>query len=479
MVSEGFRRQLRREADRWQTEGLISPDQYQQLAQRYQFHALEFAARDRFVMILIGLGCLLLGLGGITFVAANWQGMSRLARVLLLVTVFVAVNAAGFYFWRRSSSRFSRLGHGLLLLGALLLGANMALMSQMFHLGGSISGLFIAWAVGVMAMAYSLRLTSLGVLSILLMGWGYWRGRFDGGALEEGTWLQWAILLMPLVAGVLFLPLAYSCRSRVLFGGTAIAVTTATVGTLLPALNSWGWTMAIVYTLPAALLWSYDDFFWQAFWRRQSPPADVPRRFQPIARQFAVIALAGVVYWGSFHGIWRYLGSDSEWALALLLEPEFKVSLLGIAVLLAVTVMQWVYLGRFAYFSRSRSIAAATPVMLGFLLVVALVSIVHLDWMPIPDLATFLFNVLLFLLGVGLVREGLAQTQRSTFWLGIVLLTLQILSRTLEYDTALVLKSLVFVLCGVGVIAAGLWFERYVQRFSAPAPYSSLPEETP
>jgi uncharacterized membrane protein len=79
-------------------------------------------------------------------------------------------------------------------------------------------------------------------------------------------------------------------------------------------------------------------------------------------------------------------------------------------------------------------------------------------------MAVLIFNLLLFLLAVGLIREGLAQSQRRFFWGGMVLLTLQIFSRMLEYNTDLLFKSLVLFLCGLGVIAAGLRFERYVSR---------------
>jgi len=64
---------------------------------------------------------------------------------------------------------------------------------------------------------------------------------------------------------------------------------------------------------------------------------------------------------------------------------------------------------------------------------------------------------------VGLIREGLSQGQRRLFWGGMVLLTLQIFSRMLEYNTDLLFKSFVLLLCGLGVITAGLWFERYVR----------------
>jgi uncharacterized membrane protein len=68
----------------------------------------------------------------------------------------------------------------------------------------------------------------------------------------------------------------------------------------------------------------------------------------------------------------------------------------------------------------------------------------------------------MFLLATGLIRIGLAQTQRFAFWGGMILLVSQIMSRTFEYDTELILKAFVFTLCGVGVILAGLWFERHL-----------------
>ena len=74
--------------------------------------------------------------------------------------------------------------------------------------------------------------------------------------------------------------------------------------------------------------------------------------------------------------------------------------------------------------------------------------------------AISLFNLILALLACGMIRQGLESNQRRAFWGGMILLTLQIITRMLEYETALLLKSLVFVLCGVAVIGAGLWFER-------------------
>jgi Predicted membrane protein len=96
MISDKFRRELREQAKLWEAEGLIDTSFYQQLSERYQFNTLETASRNRFLSILMSLGGILLGIGVITFVAANWQVWSREVRVAMLLSLFVAVNAAGF-----------------------------------------------------------------------------------------------------------------------------------------------------------------------------------------------------------------------------------------------------------------------------------------------------------------------------------------------------------------------------------------------
>ncbi|MEK0192367.1 MAG: DUF2157 domain-containing protein [Oscillatoriales cyanobacterium] len=459
MISDQFRRELRSQAKLWQAEGLIDTSLYQQLADRYQFHTLESASRNRFLGILISLGSILLALGVITFVAANWQVWSREARVVLLLSLFVAVNAAGFYLWRIPPSRSKNsnpnlrlikgrnqlLGEGLLLLGSLILGANMALMAQMFHIGGSAYGLFLAWGIGVLGMAYSLRLTSLGVLSALLVGLGYWLAVLDWSSKVEFSWLALLVRQMPIAASIMFIPLAYWCRSRAIFCLGAIVLIFSLQASIVQGLNpSWG--AAIFCALPPALLWGYDDAMW--------PNID-SRLFQPTTRSLALIFLAGLFYFFSFHWLWQDSPAPSQISL------DWSV-LTNVVFLGALTVFEWLHLGRLELRRpKQKGLDLTTGAIAIAIVISALIPFYHLNVSPLPQLATFLFNVLLFLLAVGLIREGLALGNRRSFWGGMVLITLQIISRLFEYNTELLLKSFVFVLCGIGVIAAGLWFERH------------------
>ncbi|WP_445173884.1 DUF2157 domain-containing protein [Microcoleus sp.] len=461
MISDKFRRQLREEAKLWQAEGLIETSFYQQLSERYQFNTLETASRNRFLTILMSLGGILLGIGVITFVAANWQVWSREVRVAMLLSLFVAVNAAGFYLWRIPPSRSKNshpnmpatkgrnklLGEGLLLLGALILGANMALMAQMFHIGGSSYGLYLAWGIGVLGMAYSLRLTSLGVLSALLIGLGYWLAVLDWSSQVEFSWLEVLVRQMPIAASIMFVPLAYWCRSRAIFAIGAIVLIFSLQASIVQGLNETS-AAAIFCALPPALLWGYDD----AIWRKVHS-----RLFQPIARSLALLFLAGLFYVLSFHW-WQDVPNPAP------TEPDWLL-LANVAVLGGFTVFEWLRLGRLELRRPKQKAVDLSTGAIGILIVAsALIPLFHLNFTPIPELATFLFNVLSFLLAVGLIRDGLALGNRPIFWGGMVLITLQIISRVFEYNTELLFKSFVFVLCGIGVIAAGLWFERHFAK---------------
>ena len=459
MLSDKFRHQLRQEAEQWRREGLIDTSVYEQLGDRYQFNDLEAAASNRFALILLGLGSVLLGLGIITFVAANWQEWSRELKVTLLLSGFIGINTMGFYLWRHPTERWQRgLGQALLLLGALTLGANMALMSQMFHQSGPIYQLYLVWGLGALAMAYSLRMTLLGILAVFLVGLGYLRylwGQPESVTIGGFSWLQLVVQHMPVLAALMFIPLAYWCRSRWIFRLGAIAVIFSLEANLIK-LNLFGsspWIAAIACGLPPALLWAYND----SLWRRQPPSVEL---FSGIARTLALTFLSLLFYLLSFYGFWNAsLVQSSEDASLKLLPPLIDILLLG-----GWTLWEWLRL--------LRRVDRTTYLVASMIVISAIVPFWHLSISSRAMLLTIngwaivaisIFNLLLFLLAVGLIREGLAQGQRRLFWGGMVLLTLQIFSRMLEYDTDLLFKSLVLFLCGFGVIAAGLWFERYLR----------------
>lgn len=472
MASDAFRRKLQEEVDRWREEGLISDEQFLQLAQRYHFEDLETAARDRFIMILLGLGSLLVGIGAITFVAANWQALSQTVKAGALFIAMLISDLSGFVLINRIApiNRWRRLGHALLLLGALLLGANLALMGQIVHSSGTRYELCAAWALGVLAMAYGSSLAYLGMLALLLLGIGYWSALWDTVWLRSALLGVWTLQLMPLIVAAVFLPLAYRCRSKWLFALTAIATTSSLlvlivdIGRALPS-----WAEAFILILPYGLLWAYDDTLWTVMGKviqRQthglsslmSSHSNHP--FQPIARGLMLLGLS-LLYWIlSFQDFWlnsiqrRFPDGSWQWQGTWLV-------ILTLLLFSSWTAISWVYLG----WRRERPwrLDTLSMIVLLFLLITAGLFFWAFVAGPIPIVATTAFNILLALTSLGMMREGLGAGNRIPFWWGLVMLTLQILSRVLEYETGLLTKSLVFIVCGVGVILVGLWFERHVR----------------
>lgn len=472
MASEQFRRQLRTESEQWRQEGLISAELQGQLAQRYQFASLEQEASRQFLNILLGLGSILLGLGAITFVAANWQGMAPWFKALVLLGSLVGVNGIGFWLWNSPNAQSrQRWGHALLLLGMLLLGANLGLLPQIFHQSGPVYVLFLLWGVCVALMAAGLRLTSLALSALILLmigyvsygfgDFGFWRS-----AGPQGFW-EYVIVYMPLVILGVFLPLAYGCRSRWVFGLGAIALAWTLSSNLAfhsGATPAW-LKLALALFLPPALLWSYDARQWRWAGARQPEPArPLPQAvaFRTIARALALFGLGLSLYFLSFRGIWReswdslvaFNGNQAPWIVLfddLLLLVLAKLGWVGL-------LKQWPGFNQF-------QLRALNSGFVALLIVGPVALILGTAWGGgLPIFAPFAINLALALMAIGLVRDGLALGLRSCFWAGMVLLVLEIITRMFEYNTGLMLKAFVFMLCGVAVLVAGIWFEKKSQR---------------
>ena len=492
MASDKFRQELREESRLWRKEGLITPDLEALLSQRYGFDQLDKEASSQFLNILLGLGGILLGLGAITFVAANWQGMSPLVKVLLLMGSLIGVNVAGFSLWNNGVSLSKqRWGHALLLLGVLLLGANIGLLPQIFHQSGPIYGLYLVWGLGVLVMAAGLRLGSLAVASLILLTVGFFA--FDGyGLADKGGTLglgEAAMVFFPLILVFWFLPLAHWCRSRWLFALSAIALSLSIFTNVIPRgsqLPPW-LALPIGFFLPAALLWAYDAQAWRFSLKSVASPvlastsasasaaapsattSEIPQGknaklqagFRTIARSLSLVTLTLSLYSLSFHFVWESGALTESWGYG---NDASLLWLLDDLLLVVLASLGWVGLLRHWPGMKQFQLRSLNSAMVALLI---LVPVGLLFWVGIvgslPVIAPFIVNILLALMAIGLIRDGLALGLRSCFWLGMVLLVLDIITRTFEYDTGLTVKALVLTLCGIAVLIAGVWFEKKSQ----------------
>ena len=146
------------ESPGWVTDGLISEAQRQLLLARYPQQAPALG-------LLPILGSVLVGLSGLSVVAAHWQGLPTALRLALLLGSLVGSYGAGSYFLRRGNPD---LGHGLIGLGLILFGASIILTSQLFQLVGYDASGLVAWVVAGVGLSYVYGSRLLVLLTVLI-----------------------------------------------------------------------------------------------------------------------------------------------------------------------------------------------------------------------------------------------------------------------------------------------------------------------
>ncbi|MEO0853363.1 MAG: DUF2157 domain-containing protein, partial [Cyanobacteria bacterium J06648_11] len=213
-ADDAFRRQLDRSLNEWVNEGFIEPEQRERLRSHYRLDELPAAATSTFAALLLTVGGVLIGLGLIAFVAANWAAIPRSVRAIGVLMLTLGFNAAGFFWWTtdgerlRLRPRLKNLGSAMLLAGQLGWGASIALMAQWVQISGSPAGLFAVWGASVLAMAYGIRHVASGTLGTVLVTIAAWVWLFHQG---ETLWLDTGMDFASLLAPLIFMPLAYGC----------------------------------------------------------------------------------------------------------------------------------------------------------------------------------------------------------------------------------------------------------------------------
>jgi len=461
-----FRRQLADLLDTWVEQGLIQPAQRDRLREYYQLESLPRTAGSRFTLLLLLLGAALVGLGVISFVAANWAAIPRPARALGSLALMVGLQVAGFRLRQQGSPR---LGSALLIAGELSLGAAIGLMAQWVQIGGSPAGLFLAWGLGSLAVAYSLVHTPSGVLACLLFALAgvtaVWEGGI-GSALDP---------LYPWLALGLLLPLAYGCRSRWI-----LALALVNFGLALHRLaERWdsskeGLTLWLLLGLAVVWglgLWHQRHGHWLSqIWTGedgQDGEQEQGLDLIPTVEGLALLGLAVLLYVWSFRGAWDW--NPKPVPLFQVVDPWAGLSAAGLLLLAG-----WGWQAK-----RSQPISAWLKDAVVLLSLVALALLLAIraavsgnltSRVALAFVAPWIPTLLLVGLSVLLCWEGLQQGLRGRFWQGLLGLTLVVLTRFFEYETGLLAKSAVLVACGIGVIWMGLKFEQRLNRSLPPAP---------
>ena len=421
-----FRAALRNELRGWIEKGIISGETADALSGQYQLNNIREESSRLLSAVIFTIGGLLLGGGLISFVAANWEDISTPVKLAILFSSLLGFHVTGYWLWQLKDWR--RLGHALIFCGCLVFGASIGLVAQIFHITGNWYGAFGAWAVGSLVMAWAVRSWIIGALALFTSF--LWFVGFQDDNHER------LALLYPLALLASLIPLAFSVGSRVLYGGTLLGVVFA--AGVLAGTDGGGKHLLFAMASGGLLIWSLSGLH---------RTLKVREEFKEITTGLGLSLLAATAYVWSFHDLWSRSRMEQ-------FPSPLAISFIVLSIVAAYVILR---AERQPQLRLEIGVLAAGAILCASSLLAGKVA------RDGEVLFTMAANLAALILAAVVIGFSLIEERRAAFWLGTLYVVLLVLSRFLEYETSLLIKSLAFLACGVAVIFAGMGYETYLR----------------
>jgi hypothetical protein len=165
IFERAYRQRLEADLAQWEADGVITPATRAGIGV-----ALPRLAPGVNIPVVVAIvGGLLIAAAFLAFVAAHWIELARLLRLAILLAGIAGAYGLGAWLAGAGRPVLADLCAGV---GAIVFGAGIALVGQMYHLGGDFAGGMLLWAIGALAAA---ALTgSRGALAVALVAASIW-----------------------------------------------------------------------------------------------------------------------------------------------------------------------------------------------------------------------------------------------------------------------------------------------------------------
>lgn len=379
---------------------------------------------NRLILIVGVLGVLLVGLGIGLLVAHNWDELSRPLKVFFAFLPLLAGQCwAGLTLLKYPGSEMHREMSATWL--ALAIGAAIALVSQIYHLPGSLPPFLLTWLLLGLPLVYTMRSS---VVSLLFVAGATWYGLEAGNAYPasaKNLWAYW-LLLLSVVPYYLYL------FKRGPKGWLAILHHYALPISVLLCMGTLGGNKGSNW-LWAAYMGLFGVLYLAGYYLTS-------QKVKGAANAGLVIGWAGVVcllFMGSFAGFWREM-AFSQW-------DSRDATVKNIAF--------WVFIGMFLIglgllwvFNRKKLMAVADPVSYAFLFY----ALVFVAGHSSPGLASIATNVYLLATGVYLLVRGQKEARFGLLNLGLGIIACLAACRFFDTYFSFVIRGVLFILVGGG-----------------------------
>jgi uncharacterized membrane protein len=403
--------------------GIINPETAQKITAYYQFK--KESAPSVLNLVLGIMGTLLAGGGLLLIVAHNWDELPKLYKTVLsflplvIAQLFCAYTIARKYdnpAWKECSSAFLFFA----------IGASIALISQIYQMGGSLSGFLLTWIFLSLPLVY---LFSSSVIALLCVAGATWYATLLGyESGYNGVPYMYAVIML------LLLPHYYRLY------------TTRPDGNFLNLLN-WSGVISITIIL-GAFVNNPDDLYalvfllyctlFCIFYFIGRTPFFENRKlmFNP----FLVTGMLGILivllFW-SYHFLWERSVSNRQMNI---LSGDLLVVLLPVALLLAL-YLAWKYI---LSVKKGR-----LPDPTGFSFIIFFLLLLLLNG-RLQFAGIFMMNAWIILLGLYFIQKGSAENHLGILNFGLIILVALALCRFFDEHIPFIWRGVFFIGTGAG-----------------------------
>ena len=289
----------------WEEQNIITSEQSERILSLYDLK------KSNLRLILFIAGGILLGLGGVSFIAAHWHEISKIIRVCILLTGYVA-SLVAYYFFGKSETKS---GRAFLLLSSVIFGSSIFLIARMYNykllwytvigwwiiqilltalISRDVWQLFFAQILSFVYLnavnaidIFALEFANLSKLSLIEFFWPV-----NSFALIIALWVVWKFIddRLAFNMNMLLTLLLFASRMSLCFGGTLRLIILTITGAVLSFLSLWQDTeiLGLLMTGLFGMLLT-----WPEFWRGE---IFAGLNFLPIVTAFliAVIMLINI-----------------------------------------------------------------------------------------------------------------------------------------------------------------------------------------
>ncbi len=412
---------IRKEIDELLQAGLITEETAEKLQRYYQ--AKKQTSSNRLFTAFGILGAVLVGLGLILIIAHHWDELSRTTKTLLsffplligqLLCAYTLLKKRNNAVWRESTTVFLFLA----------IGANMALISQIYHLPEDTAAFLLSWMLLGLPLVYIMNSS---MASLLFLGGITYYAMLQGHSsyAKPSPYLYW-LLLLSIIPHYRKL-----CKNRPQSNFTFF--------------HHWAIPLSLTFAL-SSIAGEQDKLLFIAYFSLFGVfyilgDSFLPPSTKPAANGYKLIGSPGTVMLLlllSFQWFWKGLENS---------PPQFfpgSPELLA-AIVLSLTAALLLY-----HQQKDKKLRELKPLTTAFIFFIA----VFILGTSFSSLAVLLINLYLLVIGSLTIRNGARQNQLSTLNYGLLIIAALIICRFFDTKWSFVTKGILFVLVGMSFFFA-------------------------